>query len=585
MEIVSIYIKLMNEFRKLLNNLDKDPAILKLQNKFYNFYIFNFLKLILNPLKVVRYLQKKLIFFVNFYIYFQSQKKIQLSKNQKNNNNFFIIICLQGLPYQYIQIWNILKKKIFYDYEFHALSNKKNYLINLYLKILKIKILYIEDIVKNDQKYDLKISDLKNLLTEQDYLNFFYKDLEIGKIALGTYFRSEISGEILISTENKKNIDQMIISLSKNYSCIKNFFKNSSYRAIFITEIFIEEYALIAKTAFDYNIKLIRFNFTAKDDSMIINKVTLNNYRKHHASITHNTFNRIEEKNFDLINKIVIKNFEDRYSDKWSLSRRNQLLASSYSKNEIYKKLNINPNKKIGVIFSHILYDLIYAYGSDVHNNYFNWLGYTMQIVSKLNNTQWLLKVHPSNVWRNELHNQLQGNYEEERVLKKFLGEIMPSNIQLISHKIDILPYELMKIADACITIRGTAAIEMATMGKIIISAGTGRFDDFNFVNIAKDSIEYEKMLKNFDDGDLSQFYSAEQTVKNSKIFYYGLFHCKPIKLPFINVKIQKFKKKALSLDDFNYLYDKDNLSNFENLKNYVLDDKYNDDLLDEDSI
>ena len=70
MEIVSIYIKLMNEFRKLLNNLDKDPAILKLQNKFYNFYIFNFLKLILNPLKVVRYLLQKLIFFVNFYIYF-----------------------------------------------------------------------------------------------------------------------------------------------------------------------------------------------------------------------------------------------------------------------------------------------------------------------------------------------------------------------------------------------------------------------------------------------------------------------------------------------------------------------------------
>ena len=120
----------------------------------------------------------------------------------------------------------------------------------------------------------------------------------------------------------------------------------------------------------------------------------------------------------------------------------------------------------------------------------------------------------------------------------------MPANIQLISHEIDILPYELMKIADACITIRGTAAIEMATMGKIIISAGTGRFDDFNFVNIAKNSFDYEKMLKNFNDGDFSQFYSEEQIVKNSKIFYYGLFHCKPIKLPFINVKIQKFKKK-----------------------------------------
>ena len=102
----------------------------------------------------------------------------------------------------------------------------KNYLINLYLKILNIKIFYLDDITNNNEKYDLKISDLRNLKTEKDYLDYFYKDLEIGKIALGTYFRSECSGEILINNENKQNIDQIIISLYKNYSCIKDFFKN-----------------------------------------------------------------------------------------------------------------------------------------------------------------------------------------------------------------------------------------------------------------------------------------------------------------------------------------------------------------------
>ena len=585
MEIASIYIKLMNNLKQLLKNLNKDPAILKLQNKFYNFYIFSFLKLIISPLKIKRYLSQKFIFFVNFYIYFQSQQKIKLFKNQRENRDIFIIICLQGLPYQYIQIWNILKKKIFHEYQFHALSNKKNYLINFYLKILKIKIFYIENIIKNNQIFDLKVSNLINLRTEKDYLDYFYKDLEIGKIALATYFRSECSGEILINAENKKNIDQMIISLYKNYFCLKDFFKNSSYKVIFITEVFIEEYALIAKAAFDYNIKLIRFNFTAKDDSMIINKITSNNYRKHHASITQNTFNIIKDEDYDYVNKIVVKNFEERYSDKWSLSSRNQLLATSYSKSEIYKKLNINPNKKIGVIFSHILYDLIYAYGSDVYNNYFNWLGHTLQIVSKLNNAQWLLKIHPANLWRNELHNQLKGKYEEEKVLEKFLGKTMPANIQLISHETSILPLDLMKTVDACITIRGTAAIEMATMGKIVISAGTGRFDGFNFVNTAKNSTEYEKMLTNFNDGDFSKFYSREQTIKNSKLFYYGLFHCKAIKLPHINTKIQSFKKKALSMDDFNYLYDESNNYNSKNLKNYILKDDFEGDLLDEFSI
>ena len=575
----------MNKFTKLLNNLDKDPEILKLQKKFYNFYVFSFLKLIISPFKVKRYLGQKFIFFFNFYIYFKSQKKIKLPNNKIINNNNFIIICLQGLPYQYIQIWNILKKKIFYDYEFHALSNKKNYLINLYLKILNIKIFYLDDITNNNEKYDLKISDLRNLKTEKDYLDYFYKDLEIGKIALGTYFRSECSGEILINNENKQNIDQIIISLYKNYSCIKDFFKKSSYKTIFITEIFIEEYALIARAAFESNIKLFRFNFTAKDDSMIINKITINNYRKHHASITFNTFNKIKNKNLDYINKIVLKNFEDRYSDKWNLSNRNQLLATSYTAKEIYKKLNIDPKKKIGVIFSHIMYDLIYSYGKDLYGNYFNWLGNTIQIVSKLKNSQWLIKVHPANIWRNELNNKLQNKYEEEKVLKNFIGKNLPDNIKLISHETDILPHELMKIGDACITIRGTAAIEMATMGKIVISAGTGRFDGFNFVNIAKNITEYEEMLTNFDKGNLSKFYSKEKTIENSKLFYYGLFHCKPIKLPFIDAKIQNFKEKVLSMDDFNYLYDETNECNSKNLKSYILKDNFEDDLLDELSI
>ena len=148
---------------------------------------------------------------------------------------------------------------------------------------------------------------------------------------------------------------------------------------------------------------------------MIINKITINNYRKHHASITFNTFNKIKNKNLDYINKIVLKNFEDRYSDKWNLSNRNQLLATSYTAKEIYKKLNIDPKKKIGVIFSHIMYDLIYSYGKDLYGNYFNWLGNTIQIVSKLKNSQWLIKVHPANIWRNELNNKLQNNMKKKK--------------------------------------------------------------------------------------------------------------------------------------------------------------------------
>ena len=93
----------------------------------------------------------------------------------------------------------------------------------------------------------------------------------------------------------------------------------------------------------------------------------------------------------------------------------------------------------------------------------------------------------------------------------------------------------------------------MATMGKQVNKAGTGRYDGCQFVNSPKTVNEYEQLLHDFDNSDNSNFYNIEDVKNNSLIFYYGLFECKPISLPFIKVKKQKFKNKVLSMDDFNY--------------------------------
>ena len=193
------------------------------------------------------------------------------------------------------------------------------------------------------------------------------------------------------------------------------------------------------------------------------------------------------------------------------------------SNDEIYKILNINKNKKVGIIFSHILYDLIYAYGEDIYLNYYNWLGNTLRIVDKLKNTQWLLKIHPANVWRYEINKQLKNEPEELKVIKNSCdGEL--TNIKIIDYKTNISPLKIMEIADLCVTVEGTSGLEMATMGKQVITAGTGRYDGCGFVNSPKTVNEYEQLLHDFDNSDNSNFLNIEDVIKNSLIFYYGLF-------------------------------------------------------------
>ena len=63
-----------------------------------------------------------------------------------------------------------------------------------------------------------------------------------------------------------------------------------------------------------------------------------------------------------------------------------------------------------------------------------------------------------------------------------------------------------MEIADLCVTVRGTSGLEMATMGKQVITAGTGRYDGCGFVNSPKTVNEYEQLLHDFDNSDNSNF-------------------------------------------------------------------------------
>jgi len=565
------------KLNRIFQKLDEDPSLKNLKGQKHNEFLNYFLRFLRNPFKIFKLIKRIFIFAISVFDYFNSCKNIN-SINIKKNGKKILLICLQGLPYQYIQIWNIICKKIFEDYELEALSNKRNYLINIFLNLCKIKIIYIEEINKK-KSVNISINDIAELKSEKDYLNYKYESFEIGKTSLATYFRAKCSGNILVNNEIKKDLDNIIINLISNYNNFLKFFLESNISIIFITEIFVEEYAAISSAALKKNLVLTRFNFTAKDDSMIINKISKENYRKHHASITTKSFEYIRSNlNLNTLSEFSKSNFRDRYSSKWHLSKRNELKKKDLSNDEIYKILNIDKNKKVGIIFSHILYDLIYAYGEDIYLNYYNWLGNTLRIVDKLKNTQWLLKIHPANVWRYEINKQLKNEPEELKVIKKFCnGEL--KNIKIIDHKTNISPLKIMEIADLCVTVRGTSGLEMATMGKQVITAGTGRYDGFGFVNSPKTVNEYEQLLNDFDKSDNSHFLNIEDVIKNSLIFYYGLFECKPIILPFVKVVKQKFKNRVLSMDDFNYNYDFSKKQNSEKLKEYLLNNKNNEDL------
>ena len=518
--------------------------------------------------RIINYIPRHFIDYVNIFQFYFKSKKI---KKLENINKKTLLICTSGFLYQVLQIW-IIYILSFFDSNFvSVLTKKENKKIIFLSKIFSLNLIFFEDIINVKQKnIDLK-KKIIALKSEKNYLDFTYKKIEIGKIILSTYFRENYSGKILINAQVKKKLDKMLLNYIYNFENLKNFISKENYEIFFSTEIYMQEYALLANIAMQNQIELIRFVPTVRDGSMLIFRVDKDNYRTHHSSINKKMFDFVK-KNYKLnyLLKHIKKNFNDRYSDKWYLSKRDHSITRFNSTKQLENKFfEGRQRKKVGIIFSHILYDLIYAFGKDIYLNYYKWLSETIKLANKFKNVLWIIKFHPSNIWRGELNKQLKGKYEEEKIIDETIKKL-PKNIKILDHTTKISPISLMKFADLCVTVRGTAALEMSILKKIVINAGTGRYDNFDFLHVAKNKKEYVNLLRKFNNNNLKSYVLSNKKFVNACVFYYVIFILKQFKMPIINVKKQLFKKKVMSNDDLNYFYDESNKKNLAFFINFL---------------
>ena len=103
--------------------------------------------------------------------------------------------------------------------------------------------------------------------------------------------------------------------------------------------------------------------------------------------------------------------------------------------------LGISPGRKVAVIFSHILYDATFFYGSSLFSDYESWLVETVRCAIKNENLDWIVKVHPVNVWRSRMDNKPLEQLEET-ILKKEFGSL-PSHIKLLTADNEINTFSL----------------------------------------------------------------------------------------------------------------------------------------------
>lgn len=254
----------------------------------------------------------------------------------------------------------------------------------------------------------------------------------------------------------------------------------------------------IFSLAVERKIDFIQWCSCHESNTLMIKRYRQNNKKDHPFSVSASTWQRIKNLPWqEDYQKEVYSVFEQGYlGQNWFQYKRLACDLKTIDKEGLMKKYQLDPSKKIAVLFSHVMWDANLFYGEDLFLDGFEeWFVESAKAMLKNKAVNWLIKIHPANKFKHVTEN-IQGDYREIKALREVLGQV-PEQIKIIYPEDNINPFSLFKIIDYAITVRGTIGAEFSCYGVPVLTAGTGRYSGRGFTIDSDSREEYLKRLLN----------------------------------------------------------------------------------------
>lgn len=465
-----------------------------------------------------------------------------------------LIVSGRGMNVLWAQIWPVLGLGLAAQgYAVKVITTRRQRLLNAYYRLLGVELIFLDALRSGapwpiDPETEARLAGLRSF---QDYSAFSVDGAPVGQIALSTYSRHEGTGLIDLADPRvagyvKHWVREILIAMR----IARHLYAEHDVKILFFSEVFMEEYGAFYYAAIAQSLNVIRFAGTVRDDAYILQHLSRDNDRIHHSSIDPTTWRRLKSSGDDRrVEAELTQNFIDRYGAKWHRSHRNHPNTRMLDAAQARRLLGVSPGRKVAVIYSHILYDTLFFFGTDLFKDYAEWLVETVRAAVDNPRLDWLVKVHPSNLWRGELDTLLKGRYEEERLLARAIGDL-PAHVRIVPPDTPINPYALFQFADFGITVRGTSGLEMAALGKTVVTAGTGRYEGNGFTLDPASAEEYLALLRRLDQLPPP---SAEQA-RLARRYAHAIFVMKPYELKCLDPRLRSGKRRVRASDDLIYV-------------------------------
>jgi hypothetical protein len=302
--------------------------------------------------------------------------------------------------------------------------------------------------------------------------------------------------------------------------------------------------APISDVALVQGIDVVQYVSGPQDDTLIFKRFTTETRRDHPRSLSEESWRRVQELPWTPERDAELdEEFAKRYGNAWALSRRIQGWTEDRPRAEVIAELGLDPAKKTAVLYSHILWDANMFYGEDLFADQEEWFVETVRAAAANPRVNWIVKLHPANVWKLKREG-IEGARDEETTIRETLGEV-PGHVAIVRPESEISTRSIFRLTDYGITIRGSVGFELPCFGVPVLTAGTGFYSGRGFTVDSASAKEYLERLAHVE--EIPPL--PPETVELARRHAWALFRLRPTRFSSFLATIRPLEEMGHPLD------------------------------------
>jgi hypothetical protein len=339
-------------------------------------------------------------------------------------------------------------------------------------------------------------SQLAPLKSEDDLKDLHHDGLRMGRYALSTMMRSTRCGRFDFSDAwTKATALEWLQKTLDGAAFADQLIARWKPDALLVTDQGYTPLGPLFERCVNGGTPAFSWNAAHRDNLIVMKRYRRDNIDSHPMSLSAESWETVRrrpwtEADWDALSAELAHSYR---SGQWYGEVGTQFHKVFPSRDELVRRLALDPGLPTVLVFPHIFWDGTFFWGHDLFPNYEAFFAETLKIAYATPQANWIVKIHPANLVKNR-RDGFAGRSNEMRVIEA-MGSL-PPHVKVLDATTDISTLSLYEIGDVCVTVRGTVGMEAACFGLTTVTAGTGRYDRLGFTTDPDTPEQFRDLLR-----------------------------------------------------------------------------------------